>query len=461
MQKIIEQFNTELEQLSDLVKNKDQEMNITILVECFENLYDLAMEIFKVVGHQLGFQSDFPGMLFQAGIQSGLIDYDWNVVPYYHFDLQKDDYKPTLEQDLPRIKECHGKFVELSKNMAIMQKEEAIQEYDQEDAADSPEVPDTYTGEDLIDLNEVMEILEDDNAEKMPTSNYLEAIKDLDTLKKKATEGDPQAQSFLGLAYVNAIGVEWNPKKGIKWWRKAAKQGHPEAIFNLGCAYLDGNDVEWDVDLGVKLLEQAAQNGYAPAMYRLGCMYADGDDVEQDFNKAHDLFQQAANNGHSESVKQLAIMYYMGDGVDEDREKAMKLFCKAAKLGDPVALNILASLYLNGENVKPNKQIAIKLFSKSADLGDSDAIYHLGKILFFEEGEDSDCEKGLEYIQTAADNGHADALFDLGVIYLLGLSVEKDRDKAIRSLFKAETRGSEKASIMLEKYRNGELDKYL
>ena len=59
---------------------------------------------------------------------------------------------------------------------------------------------------------------------------------DIKTLTTKAEQGDPQAQSNLGIAYENGYGVEKSYLKAAYWYTKAAKQGNATAQLNLGLA---------------------------------------------------------------------------------------------------------------------------------------------------------------------------------------------------------------------------------
>jgi TPR repeat protein len=51
--------------------------------------------------------------------------------------------------------------------------------------------------------------------------------------KQSANSGNSQAQYNLGTMYQNAIGVEQDFKKAVKYYKLAAKQGHKEAKENL------------------------------------------------------------------------------------------------------------------------------------------------------------------------------------------------------------------------------------
>ena len=56
---------------------------------------------------------------------------------------------------------------------------------------------------------------------------------DIKTLTTKAEQGDPQAQSNLGIAYENGDGVEQSKNKAIYWYRKACENFNDDACKNL------------------------------------------------------------------------------------------------------------------------------------------------------------------------------------------------------------------------------------
>jgi hypothetical protein len=47
--------------------------------------------------------------------------------------------------------------------------------------------------------------------------------------RKAAEQGDPQAQTALGLSYAEGHGMPVDKAEAVKWWRKAAKQGNKDA----------------------------------------------------------------------------------------------------------------------------------------------------------------------------------------------------------------------------------------
>ena len=65
-------------------------------------------------------------------------------------------------------------------------------------------------------------------------------------LRPLADQGDPIAQSQLGVLYAEGRGLPQNYEEAIKWYRKAADQGEAGAQFNLGLSYQYGKGVPQD-----------------------------------------------------------------------------------------------------------------------------------------------------------------------------------------------------------------------
>ena len=69
----------------------------------------------------------------------------------------------------------------------------------------------------------------------------------IDALRKKAEQGNAEAQFSIGLAYAAGNGVPKDPVEAIKWWQKSAVQGDAKAQFNLGVNYYNGDGVLKDL----------------------------------------------------------------------------------------------------------------------------------------------------------------------------------------------------------------------
>ena len=102
-----------------------------------------------------------------------------------------------------------------------------------------------------------------------------------------ADQGLPLAQLFLGVMYVNGLGVPQDDAEAARWFRLAADQGHAGAQFNLGFSYDRGEGVPRDDVEAVRWYRLAADQGDAHAQTNLGAMYGTGRGVPQDYVEGH------------------------------------------------------------------------------------------------------------------------------------------------------------------------------
>src|ERR1700686_2373282 len=82
------------------------------------------------------------------------------------------------------------------------------------------------------------------------------------TLRRRAREGDPDAQFRLGycLAF-NRARVRPNWKSAADWWDRAARSGHGRAYFYLGTGFYFGRGRARDAKLAAYLYRLAAAAG--------------------------------------------------------------------------------------------------------------------------------------------------------------------------------------------------------
>lgn len=79
----------------------------------------------------------------------------------------------------------------------------------------------------------------------------------------EATNGNPDAQVFVGLSYANGWGVRKNTDLASIWYLKAAKNNHPVAQLLLGLHYIQKSGA--DRAAGLQWLQRAADAGDATA----------------------------------------------------------------------------------------------------------------------------------------------------------------------------------------------------
>jgi hypothetical protein len=117
---------------------------------------------------------------------------------------------------------------------------------------------------------------------------------------------DLEAQTRLGIMYVNGLGVKMDLTKGLGLIMEAANQGYDMAQV---CAL----DVYMDI----------ARTGDTGAMYNVGGMCLKGWGGEQDKTVCLKWLEKAAKLGHTNSAKVLNKIYTKGlYGITSDEEKA-------------------------------------------------------------------------------------------------------------------------------------------
>jgi TPR repeat protein len=163
--------------------------------------------------------------------------------------------------------------------------------------------------------------------------------------KRKALEGDPEAQWALGDAYEYGD-IPPEPGKtsmecALEWLKKSADQGHKPGQFTYGSLlYYDqvpGIEHEEALKQALPLLIEASTSDTAcgrEAQYLIGRMYYYGNGVAQDKAKGMEWFEKAANQGQSESLFLLSmedLMSAINEITSGDPQKAKGLYLKVCK----------------------------------------------------------------------------------------------------------------------------------
>jgi TPR repeat protein len=143
--------------------------------------------------------------------------------------------------------------------------------------------------------------------------NFSEAARWYERL---ARQGDPRAQTSLGLMYARGYGVARNMETARKWWNFAAAQNDPGAQYNLGVIYSRGEGVERDYGQAAQWLRLAAQRGHIQAQNNLGLLYHEGKGLERDPVRAYFWLKVATLQG--DDVSQEALRN-VGKGMSADQ----------------------------------------------------------------------------------------------------------------------------------------------
>lgn len=138
-------------------------------------------------------------------------------------------------------------------------------------------------------------------------------------------------------------------------------------LFYLGLAYLDGIGVASDVDKAVTLLEKAGQAGYDRAYNVLGNMYKQGGNgVRQDFRKAYRYYCTGAERGHNMCIYYKGLMQYKGLGCRQDYKEAAMTFLTSANDRDANSLYMIGLCSRNGYGLAKDSAAALFCLQRAA-----------------------------------------------------------------------------------------------
>jgi len=127
---------------------------------------------------------------------------------------------------------------------------------------------------------------------------------------QEANNGDLKAKSALSYLYFNALGVEKNSSKALKYLTQAADGNYTTAQYDLGMIYLLGeDDIKTDKQKAFKWLSRAADLNHTQAKYNLALMYYQGEGTQIDVKKSAELLESAAKDGDKQSQKIVGKIY--------------------------------------------------------------------------------------------------------------------------------------------------------
>ncbi len=153
-------------------------------------------------------------------------------------------------------------------------------------------------------------------------------------LLERATAGNFDAETLLGLRYLNGDGVAKDEGEAFYWFERGAKNGQPLAQYWLATLLARPGGAYSDPAQAIKWYEEAAKRGNRKAMNDLAVSYAQGDGTELDMRQAAYWFGQAAKFGDAEAQFNLAVLYERGEGVERNITDAYKWYAVVARSGD-------------------------------------------------------------------------------------------------------------------------------
>lgn len=122
-------------------------------------------------------------------------------------------------------------------------------------------------------------------------------------LQALALNGNPTAQSTLGLLFAKGEGRPRDLAAAVQWCRRAAEQGDETGQFFLGLSYLSGEGVGLDKTEAARWFRLAAEQGHVLAQHNLGVLLLRGEGVRRDPPEALVWFGVAALAGDERAAR--------------------------------------------------------------------------------------------------------------------------------------------------------------
>jgi len=165
--------------------------------------------------------------------------------------------------------------------------------------------------------------------------------------------GSAQANVKNGLDYF----MRGEYGAAVEAFRPLAEAGDPSAQYFLGIIYLNGYAAPPTPDAAVDWLTRAAEQGQVEAQTELARMYRTGDGVKPDAGRMAYWYSRAADLGDVGAQLFLADILAYGYGVDPDPVEAYKWYIiamdywgdLAAAARDAVVANMTSEQIVEGE----------------------------------------------------------------------------------------------------------------
>ena len=152
----------------------------------------------------------------------------------------------------------------------------------------------------------------------------------LTKFRSAALKGNRDAQTLVGMLYIEGLGVAQDYKEAVRWFQLAAQQGFADAQYSLGVMYERGEGVAQDFKAAVRWYQLAAKQGVSRAQHNLGLMYGKGQGVLQDHTRAHMWSNIAAIAGNKDSVKNRDIAASLMTPQQIEQAQRMARECMAS-----------------------------------------------------------------------------------------------------------------------------------
>jgi TPR repeat protein len=268
----------------------------------------------------------------------------------------------------------------------------------------------------------------------------IERTRGLATLFPAAEAGDPDAQAFLGVSYLeNSIssGTTNQMPRAMNYLERAAEGGNALAQTTLGTLvyYFGTAGISEDGVKAVKYMRMAADQGEPMSMYYLGNLMVDGDPwTGENRTEGWSLISRAAQAGNGRAMAKLGLAKLQGNlGQRQDATEGTRLMRLSAEAGDRTGMFMYGNMLYTGENVAENKSVAIAFVKRSAEADYGPAQVMMGRMSYFGDvGLPKNLNDAARWAKLAAETGTPEGQTFYGQILYEGAGVPKDIREAFR-----------------------------
>ena len=287
-----------------------------------------------------------------------------------------------------------------------------------------------------------------------------------------AVQGEPVAQTNLGLALCHGDGTEADEKLGQRWLAEAAEQGYGYAAEVLafrqhisrqfekhGAAWFTSTGREAE---GRKLFKVGGPPGSSGPAVEVGLNVEIGPGKNRDGGKrqgktrrdeeamSEGQVREAAEAGNGEAQLALgAVLLHRGAGAAEEKEGAGWVEA-AARQGVTEAMTLAGDCCARGWGRKESTEDARRWYTAAAKAGN---VTGLGALV--EGGWSLPRLGNVEEVEAQVAAGNAHAMYALGVYLDRGEGIEEDKERAAKLWQEAARQGEPESCWILSTREEG------
>ncbi len=172
--------------------------------------------------------------------------------------------------------------------------------------------------------------------------------------KVAAVEGSAKAQWLMAHIFrYNLTNDGADPNKAFYWLTLAAEQGHVAAMREVGLAYLDANGVEEDIEKAYVWLVKAAKQSDSEAEFSIGILFFEGRGRSKDIGSAVHWFKRSAMQEHVTSINNLAWIFATSRNMAFKSPKKARFWMdklNSIAILSPVILDTQAAVYASSDD---------------------------------------------------------------------------------------------------------------